>query len=145
MCHAARDAGRAGIIDRRMKCPACDRSMTALFLTYACDYCDGLVDEGVLDRGFVVWRDRPLPGEEHVFPSRVEAERWRALRGLDGCPIREVRSRAKFFWQKSTGVIKGIEMADRPIAIFPDQRYPDGPHRAHLVDEAFERDERGGP
>jgi hypothetical protein len=37
------------------------------------------------------------------------------------------------------------DVADRPIAIFPDQRYPDGPHRAHLVDEAFERDERGGP
>ena len=45
-----------------MQCSVCHRPMTALFISYVCDYCDGLKkDAGKQDVGYVVWRKLPLP------------------------------------------------------------------------------------
>jgi hypothetical protein len=110
--------------------------MTCLFISYVCDYCDGLKeDDAPYERGFVVWRSRPMPAQEYVFPTREDAERWRDLRGLTGCAIREVLTTTRFRWRKSTGSIKGLEMADHLVEIFPNRRYPAGPHRAFLAEE----------
>ncbi len=118
-----------------MKCEACHRPMTPLFISYVCDYCDGLVSDDVeYDRGYVVWRARPMPAQEYVFPTREHAERWRSAQGLVGCDIREVLTTSKFRWRKSTGSVRGLEMADHLIEIFPDRRYPAGPYRAFLSD-----------
>ena len=87
-----------------MKCNVCQRPMTALFLSYVCDYCDGLTDEGlVYDRGFVVWRPRPTPAHEYVFCTREDAEQWRAVQGLANYTVREVRTVSKFRWRKIRG------------------------------------------
>lgn len=109
--------------------------MTALFLSYVCDYCDGLKEDHVAyDVGYVVWRPRPTPAHEYVFASREDAEKWRAIQGLGNYAVREVKTTSKFRWRKSTGSVKGLEMADRLIEIFPDRRHPPGPNRAFFVD-----------
>jgi hypothetical protein len=109
--------------------------MTALFFSYVCDYCDGLKHDDVdYYRGFVVWRSKPIPAREYVFSTRGDAEKWRAIQGLEDCDIREVLSTSKFRWRKSTGSVRGLEMADHLIEIYGDRQYPRGPHRAFLVD-----------
>ena len=61
-----------------MNCPRCARPMRALFISQVCDFCDGLEgDEADWAVGFVVWRGRPTPSDEYVFPTREDAERWR--------------------------------------------------------------------
>jgi hypothetical protein len=118
-----------------MNCSACHRPMRPLFISYVCDYCDGLHGEPVeYDHGFVVWRPRPTPAQEYVFSTRRDAERWRTIQGLSGYDIREVLTATKFRWRKSTGSVKGLEMADRLIEIFPDRRHPPGPNRAFFGD-----------
>lgn len=118
-------------------CPRCNRPMVPLFFSVVCDYCDGLVtDEPDYDRGWVVWRGRGLPSDEYVFATRSEAERWREIQGLDGCPVREVLSPVRFRWRESSGSIKGLRMADRPVTIYPDRRFPVAPNRAFLADAA---------
>ena len=116
-----------------MKCAACHRSMTALFISFACDYCDGLKTDAVKhDVGYVVWRAKPLPALEYVFSTPEDARKWRLMQGLGHCDIREVVSPVNFRWRKSTGSIKDLETADRLIEIYGDHRYPPGPGRASL-------------
>ena len=119
-----------------MRCERCNRAMTALFISYACDYCDGLVHDELPFRGFVVYR-QPAPNgtvrEEYVFRTRRDAERWRTLQSLDDCEIREVRSAAEFRWRKSQGSLRGIELADKLFEIYPDRRYEPSPRRAHVA------------
>ena len=43
-----------------MVCPRCGRPLRPLFISVVCDYCDGLVIEDGWDRGWVVWRGRPI-------------------------------------------------------------------------------------
>jgi hypothetical protein len=108
--------------------------MKPLFVTYVCDFCDGLTpDDADYDHGFVVWRGRPMPTEEYVFSTRDDAERWRAVQGLVDCPIREVLSPMKFRWRTSSGTVKGLKMVERPVTIYPDRRFPHGPNRAFLA------------
>jgi hypothetical protein len=107
--------------------------MRPLFISYVCDYCDGLADPGPLAEGWVVWRDRPPGSEEYVFRTRDDAERWRAAKGYDDCPIRRVCSASEFRWRKSTGSLTDIELADHLFEIFPHHRYPAGGYRAHLA------------
>jgi hypothetical protein len=109
--------------------------MIALFISFVCDYCDGLTNDGSDDdRGYVVWRARPMPAQEYVFPTREHAQRWRDVQGLAHCEIREVRTMSKFRWRKSTGSITGLEMADHLFEIYPNRRHPAGLHRAFLSD-----------
>ena len=47
--------------------------MTALFISLACDYCDGLVRDELPFRGFIVYRQPAPTGtvrEEYVFRTR---------------------------------------------------------------------------
>lgn len=108
--------------------------MTALFYSYACDYCDGLVAPQTVEEGFVVWRGRPLPAEEYVFQTYEHALAWRSARGLHDCPIVTVRSPFQFRWRKSTGSVKGIVTADRLVTIYPDASFPPDQNRAYVSD-----------
>ena len=116
-----------------MRCPNCQRAMRALFFTFACDHCDGLVDSFDF-RGFVVLRrERTLPCEEYVFATRADAERWRELNGLFDAEIREVRGDKPFRWQPSRGTVRGIILADRLFEICPDHKFEPRPNRAFLA------------
>ena len=120
-----------------MLCTRCSRPLRPLFISLVCDFCDGLVAEDAeYDRGWVVWRGRPMPADEYVFSTREDAERWREVQGLEHCPVLEVRAPVRFRWRTSNGSIKGLRMADRPVTIYPDRRFPLGPNRAFLVQAA---------
>ena len=117
-----------------MQCSVCHRLMRPLFISYVCDYCDGLkIDAGhKQDVGYVVWRRLPLPALEYVFSTPDDARRWRVLQGLAHCDIREVISPVNFRWRKTSGAIRDLEAADSLIEIYGDHRYPPGPGRAAL-------------
>jgi len=116
-----------------MHCPTCTRPMTPLLISQVCDWCDGLAsDDGEWDRGFVVWRGRPMPTDEHVFPTREDAERWRTAQGLAHAPVLPVRAPFKFRWRKSFGALKDLTTADRLVTIYADRRFPPAPYRACL-------------
>lgn len=120
-----------------MMCPRCARPMRPLFISMVCDHCDGLSgDGGDYDRGGVVWRGRAMPADEYVFSIREDAERWRTIQGLDDCPIREVRAPVRFRCRLSNGSVNGLQMADRPVTIYPDRRFPVAPSRAFITDPA---------
>ncbi len=106
--------------------------MLALFYSCVCDYCDGEAQLDEFDRGFIVWRDRPLPAEEFVFPSREDAERWRDANRLQGYPIASVRAPVAFQWRNSTGTIQPLVTADALVTIYPDHRFPPDKNRAFL-------------
>lgn len=113
-------------------CPVCGRAATPLFFSAACDWCDGLVSVP-FDHGWVVWRGRPPGASEYVFRTPADAERWRVVQSLEGCPVREVLSEVPFRWRNSSGNVKDIELADRLIEIYPDHRFPAAPNRAFLA------------
>lgn len=108
--------------------------MLALFISYVCDWCDGRRD-GKLHRGFaLVPSDVPKTGvEAYVFPSAEMAEHYRkhSLSAKD-LMLTEVVAQAPFTWRNATGMIPDLELAERPVTVFPDHRYPPGPDRAHV-------------
>lgn len=107
--------------------------MKPLFISFVCDYCDGLEeDDAGWEGGWVVWRGRPLPAEEYVFATFDDAARWKELQGLADAPIVRVLAPHKFRWRKSTGSIKDLTMADRMVTIYPDRRFPPAPNRAYI-------------
>jgi hypothetical protein len=117
-----------------MLCPRCARPMIPLFFSQVCNFCDGLeTDYEDWDVGFVVWRGRPMPVTEYVFPTREDAEHWKAATGMSDEPILMVRAPVRFRWRRSTGTIKDLTTADGMVTIFPDHRFPPAPNRACLV------------
>lgn len=109
--------------------------MTALFYSYVCDYCDGLLNDRELEEGFVVWRARPLPSTEYVFQKREHAERYRAAVGLETCPIKVVRSPFRFSWRRSTGSLDDIITHDKLVTIYPDDNFQPAKDRAYVCAE----------
>jgi hypothetical protein len=109
--------------------------MRPLFVTYACDFCDGLTKPGLLHRGFVVWRGLHPTGarEEYVFPTRADADRYRSAARLCHYEIREVLSETQIHWHPSRGTIRGLDLADHLYTIYPDHRFEPGPYRAFLA------------
>jgi len=108
--------------------------MIPLFFSQVCNFCDGLeTDYAGWDVGFVVWRGRPMPTAEYVFPTHEDAERWKVANGMKDEPIVTVYAPIKFRWRKSTGTIKGVTTADGLITIFPDPRFPPAPNRACIA------------
>lgn len=107
--------------------------MTPLFLSYVCDWCDGLAAPEAEHTGYIVWRGRALPSMEYVFPSPAEARKWSASQGLDRAPIRPVKSLAPFRWRKSTGSLRDLTFADHLYEIHADRRFEPLPHRAWVA------------
>lgn len=117
-----------------MTCPTCKRSMTALFLTTACDYCDYGVAPDKLHRGFIVFGSGSVTVEEYVFQTVADAEAWRVASGRDGCTVRAVYSLVPFRWHLSRGCLQNVTLADHMFEIFPNHRYEPLPHRAFLME-----------
>lgn len=110
--------------------------MTALFVSLACDYCDGIKTVSAPYRGFAAW---PLGKTGaclcYVFPDAAQAQTWMDQTSLDmtGYAVREIVSEHPFEWQQSTGTIEAITIARRPYEIFPDHRFPPAPSRGFLA------------
>lgn len=117
-----------------MLCPLCGGPMIPLFTSCVCDYCERPPLDG-LHRGYVVWRgiSTKSKNRQYVFPTRADAERWRAFRGLAEAEVREVFSREPFNFRSSRGSIKDLRLADKLFEIYPDHRFKPGPHRAFLA------------
>lgn len=117
-----------------MRCPACTRTMRPLFTSQVCDWCDGMLSVE-WHRGFVVLRDDALLGEveAYVFKGRTHAAVWRSAVGLGTCPIVEVLSEIPFRWTTTTGSIGGLVIAERPVTIYADHRFPPGRDRAFVA------------
>lgn len=115
--------------------------MTPLFTSVVCDYCDGLKTAEFPYRGYVVWRG-PVERngrEEYVFPTREDAERYRAAVDRLDAEIREVRSETEIQWHSGRGTIRDLQLADHVFTIYPDWRFEPGPYRAYLVPEENSR------
>lgn len=107
--------------------------MLLLFTSYVCDYCDGVANQTYYS-GFIVLRpERVGTGAPfYVFPTRTAAGVWRSANKLQHCQIREVLSLEPFEWSRSRGRLD-VELARHPYQIFPDHKYPAGPHRAFIA------------
>lgn len=119
-----------------MRCTTCKREMTPLFISYACDYCDGLVQ---IDwhSGFIVFRgdedfDRPV----YVFPSRTEAAIYRQVNGWQSYPIREVYFEHPVRWKPALGRLEGVTIASRPFELHRDHRFESRPYVGFLAPRA---------
>jgi hypothetical protein len=116
--------------------------MTPLFVSYVCDWCDGLKRPTVVARGFVVWPEEVVVDamELYVFPTREMAAHYQRSTGSSG-EIREVASEYPIRWQPGRGSIKNLRLADRLYSIYPDFRFEPAPYRAFLADSERERDD----
>jgi hypothetical protein len=121
-------------------CPTCKRLMVQLFLTTACDYCDYGVPKDSLHRGFIVYRADLTPsetgsiGDEYVFRSRMDAERWRTAAGREDSAIRTVYSIQPFRWHLSRGTLRDVVLADHMAEVYETHKYEPLPHRVFLGD-----------
>lgn len=119
-----------------MKCPVCDYPMTALFTSYACDRCDGLVAGSSKFEGWVVWDVKETADTclKYVFKYVDHAERWRDLNQMYDCDICLVVSDHPFGWYEGTGIIKGVTIADRLVKVAASAKsYKPGPCSALLI------------
>lgn len=118
-----------------MKCQTCKRAMVELFMSTRCDWCDFGPKIDDVHRGFAVLATSAgyLPGNNYVFRTMLDAERWRTAAGAERCEIKTVYSLECFRWHLSHGVVRDVVYADQPFEIFPDHRYEPLPHRAFIA------------
>jgi hypothetical protein len=107
--------------------------MTPLFVSYVCDYCDGLV-EIPWHTGFIVFRgeadfSRPV----YVFPTRTDAALYRQHKGWQSMPIREVHYEHPVTWRQTSGTLENVTIASRPFELHRDHRFESVPYSAYLV------------
>lgn len=114
-----------------MNCPTCNREMVKLFLSAACDYCDGLVKQEYYT-GYVLYRG-PDIHPEYVFRTVAGAESFKTKIESDS-PIKRVGSVSPFTWIVSKGILQGVWIADSTYEIYPDHRYPIGEKIAHIYE-----------
>jgi hypothetical protein len=107
--------------------------MTALFVSYVCDFCDGLRKPARLYHGYVLWQGAPARAGRHayVFATRDDAERYRSAAGVDPCEIREVVCEYELRWQRSRGSINDVDLAEKLATLFPDHRFEPAPYRVY--------------
>ncbi|MAQ15233.1 MAG: hypothetical protein CMN30_10625 [Sandaracinus sp.] len=105
--------------------------MRPLFITVACDRCDGPSERDWC--GYVVWRKRPSGSQEYVFRTRADADRWKRANGLEDFDVRMVYTDASINWRESQGTLQDIVFADRLFEIYHDVRYRPAVNRAHLA------------
>ena len=116
-----------------MLCPDCKRKMTALFISYVCDYCDGIARVEWL-RGFIVFRgDDDFHRLIYVFPSQTDAAVYRSKNAWQQYPIREVRYEHAVPWKTATGSLNGVTLAARPFTLHRDHRFEPLPYHCGLV------------
>lgn len=107
--------------------------MTALFISYVCDYCDGLVQIAWL-RGYVVFRgEDDFARAIYVFPSQTDAAIYRSKNGWQHHPIREVRFEQPVQWKQASGSLTGVTLAVRPFTLHRDHRFEPLPYHCGLV------------
>lgn len=110
--------------------------MTALFTSYACDYCDGLVSIS-WQRGYVVFRgDDDFGRPIYVFPSQTDAAVYRSRNGWQQYPLREVRFEQAVPWKQASGSLAGVTLAARPFTLHRDHRFEPLPYHCGLVPSA---------
>jgi hypothetical protein len=117
-----------------MRCPHCDGSMTLLFFSAVCDWCEG-PPRGTFYRGYVLWRE-PEVGEAistHVFRTPHDALVYRAISGLDDLEIRSVLAERPFPWRVATGKASGLVCTDLAYDVFRTHRFRREPQRAFLA------------
>lgn len=115
-----------------MQCPACKRRMTALFTSYACDYCDELAPV-LWHRGFIVFRgDEDFERPIYVFPSQTDAAAYRSKNGWQH-PLREVRFEHPVAWKQASGALAGVTIAARPFTLHRDHRHEPLPYHCGLL------------
>lgn len=116
-----------------MQCQACKRDMRPLFTSYACDFCDGLVEQEY-QSGFIVHEGQERTGKlVYVFRTRTDAARYRSSERKQHCHIREVKTEGPVQWRTLAGNLDGVDIADGPFELFPDPRFEPRAHRAFLV------------
>lgn len=116
-----------------MRCPTCKRPMTALFFSFACDYCDGLV-EIEWRRGFIVFRGEEDFGRPvYVFPTQTDAALYRQFNGWQSMPLREVHFEHPVTWKHALGPLEHVTLAARPFTLHRDRRFESVPYSAYLV------------
>jgi hypothetical protein len=107
--------------------------MTALFTSYACDYCDGIVPIQWI-HGFMVFRgDEDFARAVYVFPSRTDAAVYRSKNGWQHFPICEVRFEHAVSWKSASGTLAGVTIASRPFTLHRDHRFEPLPYHCGLV------------
>ncbi len=108
--------------------------MTPLFVSYVCDFCDGLRQPAQLYRGFVVLKGLPdRNGKQvYVFPTRTDAERYRAASD-DACEIREIVSEYELRFHRAPGTIEGLSLGEKVLTVYPDHRFEPAPWRGYPV------------
>jgi hypothetical protein len=107
--------------------------MRPLFVSYACDWCDGLVEVDWYS-GFIVFRgDDDFVRPVYVFPTRTEAALYRQLMGWQTFPIREVHFEHPVRWKTAVGQLDGVTIASSPFELHRDHRFESRPYAGFLT------------
>jgi hypothetical protein len=107
--------------------------MTALLVSYVCDYCDGLAQ---IDwhTGFCVFNgDDDFSRPVLVFPSRTEAALYRSVKQFRDAQIREIRFEVPVRWKLAIGALDGVTIAAKPFELHRDHRFQPLPYHGYLV------------
>lgn len=119
-----------------MKCDICQRDLRPLFRTYYCEYCDTKDSDtppGTWYSGWVCYRPEGSRILNYcVFPNRKDTEKWKAVNDIKDGEVREVYSETPFTFKKSSGILKGISIADSLYEVYPDHKYDPKPYRAFV-------------
>jgi hypothetical protein len=107
--------------------------MTALFVSYVCDFCDGHVPIAWLS-GFIVFHgDDDFARPVFVFPSRTEAAMYRRVKETNEAQIREIHFEHPVRWKRASGALDGVTIAAQPFELHRDHRFEPKPYHGFLV------------
>jgi hypothetical protein len=107
--------------------------MTALFVSYVCDHCDGLAEIHWY-RGYIVFRgEADFARKVDVFPTRTDAALYRQANGWQLLPIREVRFEHPVTWKQANAKRGDVTLAARPFDLHRDHRFESVPYSAYLI------------
>lgn len=127
-----------------MKCPSCSGSLTEVFLTLKCDWCDfGPGKDAQIEVGFVVLPtvsgcDDPFfRPETYLFATELDATRWLTSAGYSVTHIvKRVKVVGTVRWHLSRGTLRDCTLATQMYEVWPDWKYnPHTGHRAYLAPE----------
>lgn len=107
--------------------------MTALFISYVCDYCDGIAPIDWL-RGYVVFRgDEDFSRPVYVFPTQTDAALYRSRNGWLQYPLRAVHFEMPVPWKVASSKLDGVTIASRPFTLHRDHKFEPQPFHCFLV------------